>query len=239
VETQNKGNHTGIGIGVAIVGSTLVGAAVDNLRPEPAPWWAILLLIIGIITLIGGLLVLIIGPKSWRTVVLDLKYGIPFWIHKTYYMKLRKHGPTITNSTPKFSTNTSQTAENSYETMITSTFELSIKPGSKPSRVNINSISVCVEVEKGETEFDRQKSRVLLTTHEYFPQIELNPGGKPWEHEIVITTKCLGGKDSIPHIQTKAVWGIHYISIDLPKIKSIQIHKGIKCPRSRLLINVL
>lgn len=235
---ENNGNRIGIGVGLAIVGSTLVGAGVDNISLVPTPWWAILLLIIGSVALIVGLLYLI-PPESWKKIGRNIKYGVPYRIRKVYHTKLTGHSPTINISTPKFAISTSQTAENCYETIISSTFELSMEPGTRPSRVNINSIIVCVEVEKGETELDRHKSIIPLITHEYFPQIELTPGGDVWKREIIITTKSLGNKDSIPYIQKEPAWGIDYISVDLPKIKSIQIRKGIKCPKREFLINIL
>jgi hypothetical protein len=181
-----------------------------------------------------GLLILIVPRQSWENARHRLRYGFPFWIRKTYHMTLR-HGPQITITTPKFVTTTSQTAQDFYETTMTSTFRLSIKPGRRRSRISLNSIRICVEAETG---WDRRKSKFSLDTHEPFPQIELDPNAQPWEHDMIVTTKCLGAKDSIPRIQTKPAWGVDYISIELPNMTTIQIRKGIACPRREFSIGI-
>lgn len=69
-ENSHERNNLRIAVGstLVVVGAALVGPALNSmLQVEPCPWWAIILLIAGVISLIIGLLILIVPPKKWRS----------------------------------------------------------------------------------------------------------------------------------------------------------------------------
>lgn len=98
MDTENnnhESNHVklriAIGSTLVIVGAALVGPAMNSmLQPEPWPYWAIILLILGGIVVIIGLLVLIVPFKSWRKLWQSV-LGFPTWLRDIYIW--HKYGP--------------------------------------------------------------------------------------------------------------------------------------------------
>jgi hypothetical protein len=98
MEIEDKRIRIAVGSVLGVGGASLVGPALNSiLQPEPWPHWAIILLIIGGIIFIGGLLILIIPPKSWRKLWQSI-LGFPTWLRETYMW--HKYGPDCTLEKP-------------------------------------------------------------------------------------------------------------------------------------------
>lgn len=185
-------------------------------------WWGMAIVIVAILILIV--------PLIWGRILHSL-LRFSRWIRQTYHMAL--YGPKITIGSPTF---TSLTREDVKETIIVSTLLLSIISGRKPVRISLHSIMVCVEAEIG---WDKRKTKIALYEHNQFPEIELKPG-ESWHDSISISTRCVGNKDTIPHVKAALLWGIDGILVTLPKIRPpIRIHKGIKPEKSKHLVNLI
>ena len=67
MEAESNNLRIAVGTTLAIVGGGLVGVAMEIIsRIQPAPWWAILLLILSSAMLIIGLLILIAPLEKWK-----------------------------------------------------------------------------------------------------------------------------------------------------------------------------
>jgi hypothetical protein len=103
VENNNyEDNHIklriAIGSALVVAGASLVGPAMNRiLQPEPAPQWAILLLVMGGIILITGLLILIVPSKHWKHIWQSV-LGFPTWLREMYIW--HKYGPKFILETP-------------------------------------------------------------------------------------------------------------------------------------------
>ena len=101
MDTENNSRlqlRIAIGSALVLVGLALFGVAMTSiLQVEPCPWWAIALLIVGVTTIITGLLLLILPPKSWRKIWQSV-LGFPTWLRETYIWQ--KYGPKCILETP-------------------------------------------------------------------------------------------------------------------------------------------
>ena len=92
-ENNHEDNNPRIAVGSAlvIVGITFVGTAVEIIsRVQPIPWWAILLLVTGSLTLVIGLLILIVPLRRWKNIWRSV-FGLPKWFCDTYTWE--RYGP--------------------------------------------------------------------------------------------------------------------------------------------------
>jgi len=208
---------TSVGAALAVVAMTSI------LQPEPCPWWAILLLILGGITLIAGLLVLIVPPRRWKKLWHSV-WGLPKWFHNTCYWKC--HGPRCNIGDPIFKpSEISEIGHDDYEAKITATVMVWIKNKSKPIKVNLSSTNVCLEQKVGWRE---QKARFPLYVHQGIPEIMLKPH-EEWCDQILVSLIHRGNGDSLPDIKKRSRCGVRGICITLPKGGERHLHKGTHC----------
>jgi hypothetical protein len=209
-----------------VIGEPMLDRVLKATPAEPAPWWAITLLVIAMIMLVSGLLILVVPRKTWRRIGYNIRYGFPLQIQKMYHM--RRYGPKIDNSTPTFNKTMSEIS-GTYDVTIVATFNIEIKPSTKPVKVNLNSVTLYVGAEE---DWDNRCVIISLSHKDLIPEIYLQPGDPPWRQTITISTKInRATKDDIPRIKPHPNWGIDGIKVTLPKMGLISIRKGIKRPR--------
>lgn len=150
---QDENNNLRIAIGSAfvLVGVTLVVAAVEIIsRTQPVPWWAILLLVIGIVTLVAGLLILIISPRIWRRIGQTIM-GSPTWLREIYVW--HRYGPKCTIERPKIDFELVEEGQiRKYSTKVFLTVSISEKARNYlPVRCSFRSTGVQLEQKRGIT----------------------------------------------------------------------------------------
>jgi hypothetical protein len=221
---SNNPLRIAIGTGLIVVGGIVGGPAMARmLQPEPMPCWALILLILGGVTIVSGLLILIVPPRRWGSLwhsVLEL----PKWLHSTCYWEC--HGPRCTIGNPIFKpSEISEIGHDDYEAKISASIMVWIKTGDKPLRINLSSANVCLEQKVG---WDERKTRFQLNTQQVIPEIILEPH-VVWCDQILVNKMCHGKRESFPDIQKRHRWGVRGISVALPKGNVKQLHKGAHC----------
>jgi hypothetical protein len=225
-ENNHESNNLRIALGSAfvLVGITLVGTAVEIIsRVQPIPWWAILLLVIGSLTLVIGLLILIVPPRHWKNIWHSV-FGLPKWFRNACYWKC--YGPKCTIGDPIFKpSEITEIGHDDFEAKISASVMIWIKTRGKPLRINLSSTNVCLEQKVG---WDERETRFRLNTQQGIPEIILEPC-KKWCDQILVSWTYHGKRDYFPNIQKRHRWGIWGISIALPRGNVKQLHKGAHC----------
>ncbi|MFC1956033.1 hypothetical protein ACFLWZ_05870 [Chloroflexota bacterium] len=150
-ETNNSlGLRIAIGSGLVATGCAITGPAMsDILQADPAPWWSIALMVIGVTAIIVGLSILIISPRKRRRIG-QLVRGFPTWRRETKIWK--RYGPVCTFGEPKITFNLS---EDGQTRVYTAKISLSISLLEKAW----NYYPVKVIVDKQTTTFHLEQSR--------------------------------------------------------------------------------
>lgn len=197
------------------------------LQPEPWPWWAIILLIVGGVIAISGLAILMVPPKNWRKIWRGLR-GIPRWIRETPMWML--FGPKVCIGNPEIK---SEVSANGLEIHYTAMVKVSICNKSKSIRVNISSLRVSIEQQ---TEWG--EDLIVVLRGKWVPAIEVDPKGI-YIDEFVVQAVCSGNPEHFPNLQIKYVWGLTGINITLPKVGTRVFHKGLYRERTQHTIGII
>lgn len=194
-------------------------AMARMLQSEPWPWWSIVLLVIGGITLIAGLLILTVSPRRWKSIGCSI-IGFPGWIHRTYIWLSR--GPQWSISKPILSPDEITPSNiNSVKTNFTTTLSLVIKNRDDyPLEGALYSLEVNVEQRLG-----RIKVRCALRPNPSY-QITIQPH-QEGTYKLFLFGACSSHR--CLDVTKPYNWGIQGISVSLNGAGYKDLHRGLYC----------
>ena len=223
MEIEDKRIRIAVGTGLIIVGGILMGPAMNRiLQLEPAPWWAVLLLVIGGLAIIVGLLILIIPPRNWRHVwfsIIHCRYGIK----KAYIWWFR--GPQWSSSKPIISLD-EVTPSSVGQTNYTATLSLTIK-NRDDYTLEGALYSLAVNIEQGS---GRRRVRCILRPNPSY-QIRIEQHDEE-TYPLVLLGTCYSARQ-LDIEKPYDNWGIQGITVGLSGAGYKDLHRGlyIKPPR--------